>query len=297
MNKNYSNNIIIISGTGRSGTTWIAKIFEKLLHYRILFEPFIPELVKEFKQFKYKPYIRQNAYEPDLKYFMQQLLDGNISNKWVDKIKPNFKPKGLIIKTIRANYFLKWIRNNFPKIPIIYIIRHPCGVVNSWEKLKWGSEDINSLLNQKLLINDHLYTFLNIFQNSNSTLSRNTCIWCAEQIVPFRTMSYSDWKVTTYEDLCINPDKEIENILRYIGDIKITKKITAKNIIPRTVRKNSAIIKGKNPLTSWEDELNINEVNQIMQIIKMFSLDFIYDRSFTPNKSNLIKILKKTIML
>jgi len=297
MNKNYGDNVIIISGTGRSGTTWIAEILEKYLHYRILFEPFIPEIVKEFKQFKYKPYVRPNAHEPDLYNFMKQLLNGNISNRWVDKIKPKFKPKGLIIKTIRANYFLKWIRNNFPNIPIIYIIRHPCAVVNSWEKLRWGTIDIDSLLGQKLLIKDHLYPFLNFLQNSNSTLSRNSFIWCAEQIVPLRTMSYSDWIVTTYEDLCKNPDREIEHIMKYVGDIKIKKKINAKNIIPRTVRKNSAIIKGKNPLTSWKDELNINEIDQIIEVVKRFSLNFIYDRSFTPNKSNLFNILKKTIIL
>jgi len=286
------NNTIIVAGTGRSGTTWLAQILEKYLRYRFIFEPFHPLQVKEFNKHEYKKYLRPEDNNPELHSVINKILTGRIRNKWMDHLNRSFMPKGRIVKTIRANYFLKWIKNNFPEVPIIYILRHPCAVVNSWVKLGWGTVDWKSLLSQELLLFDFFEPYLNVFNKADTSIKKIACIWCAEQLVPLNTMYYKDWIVITYEDLCQNAKNEIENIFKYI---KVDKKINilnAKRIIPTTVRQESAILKKKDPLKAWQWELSRNEIEQILEIVENFSLDIIYDSSIIPYKNNLEKILK-----
>lgn len=285
-------NAIIIAGTGRSGTTWLARILEKCLHYRIIFEPFYPQKVAEFSQFKHKKYLRPSDDYPEFRSVVERILTGRVRNAWMDQINRSFIPKGRIVKTIRANFFLKWIRNNFPEVPIIYILRHPCAVVYSWEKLGWGAVDLDSLITQELLVKDHLGPYLSAFKKADTTIKRNACLWCVEQLVPLKTMVYTDWLVTTYEDLCQGAENEIEKVLNYIGVEKKSGELNATEIITETVRKDSAILKKQNPLKVWQRELSKNQVDQILGVVKSFSLDRLYDRSVTSHKNNLVKILK-----
>ena len=291
--RNYDlNNTIIVAGTGRSGTTWLARILTKYLHYRIIFEPFYPSKVTEFNEFRYKMYMRPDVNNPELSSIVKKILTGHIRNRWIDHVNRSFIPKGRIVKTIRANFFLKWIRNNFPEVPIIYILRHPCAVVHSWEKLGWGTVDWDSLFSQELLIKDHFEPYLNIFKKADTTIKQKACLWCAEQLVPLRTMSYKDWLVITYEDLCQDAKNEIGKIFNYIDVDKKPKGLNAKGIITTTVRKDSAIISKKDPLEAWQRELSKNQVDQILRVVKNFSLNTIYDASVTPHKNNLVRILK-----
>jgi len=286
------NNTIIVAGTGRSGTTWLAHILEKYLHYRIIFEPFHPLKFKKFNKYEYKKYLQPEDNNTELNSVIYQILTGRIRNKGIDHLNRSFMPKGRIVKIIRANYFLKWIRNNFPEVPIIYILRHPCAVVNSWVKLGWGTVDWKSLLSQELLLNDFFEPYLNVFNKADTSIKQNACIWCAEQLVPLNTMNYKDWIVITYEDLCQNAKNEIEKIFNYINIDKKINTLNAQRIIPTTVRKDSAILKKKDPLKTWQWELSRNEIEQILEIVKNFSLDIIYNSSIIPHKNNLEKILK-----
>ena len=280
--KNHDlDNAIIVAGTGRSGTTWLARILNKYLHYRIIFEPFYPQKVGIFEQFKYKQYIPPNFQDEKYERVFEKILSGKIRNRWTDKANRYFRPGGRIIKTIRANFFLKYLRNNFPNIPIIFILRHPCAVVLSRERLGWEAM-LDIVLNQELLIKDHLEPYMGIISKAETSIQRNTCLWCVETLVPLRTMTSEDWLITTYEYLCTNPENETRRILNYIGFDKEFKEYDIKGIIPMTVRKDSAILEGVNPLEAWRKNLSDNEINQILEIVEGFSLNSLYNEKLMP---------------
>jgi hypothetical protein len=49
---------MIVAGTARSGTTWLAEIIASQVPCRIMFEPFQPRKVQAYSQFEYFQYLR-----------------------------------------------------------------------------------------------------------------------------------------------------------------------------------------------------------------------------------------------
>jgi len=157
-------NPLIIAGSGRSGTTWVLDVLAETNNLRTIFEPLNSFGVSEARRFCNR-YIRENAYDPELKYFMEKVFSGRLNHIWpntrflADVLRPsiskmsswnynysllsrykNFflqyfnyirkKPFRPITKFIRANLMLDWIEKNFDA-KIVYIVRHPGAVVAS----------------------------------------------------------------------------------------------------------------------------------------------------------------------
>ncbi len=283
--KNHSlNNTILVSGTGRSGTTWLAELLTQIFKYRIIFEPFNPRKVKICKNLLNKQYIPPDSINSTYSQLFNKILKGEIRSLWVDQDNKYFRPQGRIIKTIRASFFLKWLKNNFPKIPIIYILRHPCAVVESRTRLNWATTDIDIILKQENLMKDHLSSLNHIISQAKTQIERNACIWAAENLVALNTMEHNDWCITTYENLYLNPEMELKKIFRELKfDIDFNQNLI-KNTLSFTVKKDSTLLKKTNPIKAWRDILSTDEINQILEIVEKFSLDNIYSEDIMPKK-------------
>jgi hypothetical protein len=284
---------IMIAGTPRSGTTWLAQILAKLLHYRLIFEPWYPERVPEYSSFSLRQYVRPEDDAPAFRSFSERVLTGHISNAWTDLWNRSLLARGRIVKEVRANLFLKWIRNNFPQVPILYIIRHPCAVAHSWTKMGWGKMDVECMLSQELFVRDYLERYMGIFEKAKTGTAKCAFLWCIDQIVALSTMKYDDWLVTAYENLWRDPSNEVKRIMNYVHARYDESQIDDLVRTPApTVRAGSAIITNRDPLESWRTELTEQQVGDILDIVGAFSLDGIYDRALLPHMDDLIRALK-----
>ncbi len=283
---------ILVAGTARSGTTWLAQMLAKLLHYRLIFEPYSNDRVTEYG-FNFRQYLRPDDPEPDFRSFTQRLFTGYVRNVKIDLYNSSFFPRGRIVKDIRASLFLKWISKNFSDVPIVYILRHPCAVAHSWSRLGWGERDIASLLHQEPLFKDHLESYMITLREVKTNLARSAFVWCLDQIVPLRTMDFDDWLVSTYEDLWLNPKLEVKRMMKYFRIPCDESQIENQARIPAaTVRRDSAILTSRNPIDAWKTELSDHQIEEIMRVVRRFSLDLIYDTDPLPHKENLNRFLK-----
>lgn len=275
---------IIIEGVGRSGTTWLAENLAEILNYRLIFEPFKPEFVNIFKNMPYKEYLPPNYDNEEYLGIFSKILSGEIKNKWIDQDNRVFRPKGRVVKSIRASFYLKWIKNNFPEIPIIFMMRHPCAVTLSRTKLGWSESELDLFLKQDPLIQDHLRPYIDVITRAKSLIQKNACIWCIQNLIAFNTMESDDWIITTYENLFTNPEDEMKRILKYIGIEKVFNAEKFKGRFSLQTFKDSAVVADSNPLEFWRKALSKNEISEILEIVKGFGFDNIYSAETMPIK-------------
>jgi Sulfotransferase domain len=181
-------NPLIIAGSGRSGTTWVLDVLAETNNLRPVFEPLNPLGVGETRFFCNR-YVREKAYEPELKCFMEKVFTGKLNYLWPKtRIVPAEMPSSIsqmtswdynytllsqytkilirysnyarkksfrpITKFIRANLMLDWLAANFnPRI--LFLVRHPGAVAASKisaAKTKAGAVwDFNGPNEQKIL--------------------------------------------------------------------------------------------------------------------------------------------------
>jgi hypothetical protein len=134
---------------------------------------------------------------------------------------------------------------------------------------------------------------MDVLRNAKTNLTKSAFVWCLDQIVPLRTMDFDDWLVSTYEDLWLDPKLEVKRMIEYFRVPCDESQIDRQAKIPTaTVRKDSAILTNRNPIDAWKTELSASQIEEIMQVVRRFSLDLIYDTDPLPHKENLIRFLK-----
>ena len=274
---------MIIAGTARSGTTWLADIISSQIPCRIMFEPFHSEKVMGFHRFHYFQYMRPTQDNNELYEYCRNVFTGNIKDRWIDRQIDHLNPRYRVIKDVRANLFLKWISEKFPQVPILFIIRHPCAVVLSRMRLAWATDtDIAPFFEQTSLVDDFLSDKMEIIHRSRTDEEKHAVIWCISHLVPIKQFNSDGLNIVFYENLCLQPENEVSKIFRVINcDYDDSVFEVIKQPSTTTVR-SSAILTGENRVTRWKKDLSSKQIDSVLSVVENFGLDHIYGDSFMP---------------
>ena len=279
------NNCMFLSGSGRSGTTWLQEIINYKNQYRILFEPFNKDKVDILGRWHYRQYLRPNTKDEHFLEPAKRILSGRIRNAWIDD--KNHQPFAFerLIKDIRTQFILRWIKSNFPKIPILMIMRHPCAVANSKLVLGWNAqldEHLQELFNQESLVQDHLYPYITKLHELRDDFEKHVFLWCLEYYVPLRQFQENECLLIFYEELCQNYQNEIVRIFNFI-DKGFTKEVFQLQKTPSALsRKDSPIFTGSSLVSTWRKHITPEQIKTSTQILSWFGLDSIYSDGDMP---------------
>ncbi len=283
---------VILTGSGRSGTTWIADIINYKMDYRLMFEPFHPENVSVWQTFKPKIYFSHECNDKSYKRVMGKILTGNIRDPWIDKhhkhdMKTIYRKR--LLKCIFGNLLLKGISIQYPGIPIILLVRHPCAVVSSQVDIiqlkiggNWGC--LNEYFAQEDLVKDFLLPFKEAAKNVHNRFEELVFIWCIQNYVPLRQFKRNEIHLVFYENLCKYPKQEIDRLFKFLGqqyDDRVFEKIK----IPSATswRKNSSDLTTDYLLDSWREYVTKEQLKRAIEIMGSFGLDKVYSENSMPN--------------
>lgn len=281
---------IIISGTGRSGTTWLASLISSRIACRIMFEPFHTGKIPQFSRYHLFQYMRPYQQDNELYKYACDVLSGNIRHPWIDWQNEHLFPKYRLVKEIRANLFLKWLHNKFPETPLLFILRHPCAVVLSRMEMKWATtSDIQPFLNQEELILDHIEDKLDIINKASTTEEKHAIIWCVSNYVPLRQFEQNELNVFFYEALCTQPEVELPRLFEVVGLEFKPSFLKLVNRPSATAGVTSAVMTGEDKTSRWKRELTSTQIDKILRIVQEFGMDQFYTDSPMPEVSALSK--------
>ena len=274
---------VLITGTARSGTTWLAEIISSQIASRLMFEPFNPELVEEYGTHHYFQYMRPDDEDEQLHSYCQQVFSGAVRHPWIDRRVEHLLPRRRLIKDVRTTLFLRWIRNRFPEIPVIFVLRHPCAVVASRLRLGWADDaDIERLLCQPKLRQDFLQDKDDLIEGARTAEEKHALVWCITNLVPLKQLDGKEPGVFYYEDLCTHPEVEIRRLFGLLGHAAGPRVLTALDRPSTTAREFSAIVTGDDRVTAWRRWLSPEQTDRVLAVVEAFGLGRLYGDSDTP---------------
>lgn len=281
---------ILVAGVGRSGTTWLANVIASQLSCRIIWEPFNPQTVDEFSGFPDFLYRRRGSSDPELLSFATRVLEGAVRNSWVDREILRFRFDCRLVKVIRANLMLGWLRERFPELPLIFMTRHPCAVVLSRMQAQWGArDDLDALLAQPELAQDFLQSRTEEIDKAQSLEAQHALLWCIQHLVPMRQLQGERFLCLFYENLCLRPEEEIARIFGYLERPYRSSVFKILDTPSKTALSSSAIRTGEDRITNWARRLSPRQVGEILAVVESFGLGFLYSDSVLPQSDRLTK--------
>ncbi len=281
---NDTSNSVFLAGSGRGGTTWIAEVINYRNDYRFVFEPFFAEKVPICRSFRNRQYIRPYDTNPKFLKPATEVLSGRLRNPWSDYYNRRLVSARRLVKDIRANLFLKWIKQQFPAIPIVLLLRHPFAVVHSRMILDWH-DDLADFLDQSELMSDYLRPFKSYLTNAEDAFDRHLIRWCVENWVPLKQFRAGEVHIAFYEEFCKTPEAAVGKLFNYLN-LPVAERLFAK------MTKPSSQLYADRPHAGWQRTTTAAHIKRGLSILNAFGLDRIYSEEGMPNAGAVHEMLK-----
>ena len=281
--------LILIAGSGRSGTSWLQSIIGAPLNYRLVFEPFHPHISQ--RQDFVRLYLNAESRHDELYVYLRSVLDGGVRNRWMMQgghahrwyfFRNRFWASDIVVKVIRGNMMLEWLQRNFG-CRILFIIRHPCAVVASWRKMGWDRTaewNFDFVRSQESLINEHFEDCREfIFMTNPTPIQWMTMLWCMENKIALQQCRKNNWTGVSYENLVCDAKSELDRLYTKLHLPKPWTSYRALDqVLPITWQRNYHA----SMLTHWQHELSEEDIQQVFEILDAFDMEF-YTREPHPN--------------
>ncbi len=291
-NSDYRNSIFL-AGAERSGTTWLSELINYDRSYRYIFEPFWALHVPQSQAFRWQQYLRPENDDPERLRAATAILSGRIRNAWADKYHRRFVASERLVKDIRTNLMLKWLRVHFPEMPMIFLLRHPMAVTVSLmrREIRWGLDLQRDFLDQPLLVEDFLLPFQDEIKRAESDFERFIFRWCIQNYIPLRQLApdiqRGEVHVVFYENLCDDPAREMQKLFAFLGK-PYRDRVLAQVDVPSPVsRLQSAVVSGDDLLTKWQRSVATEDIARAEEILALFGLDALYTGAPRPQSLDL----------
>jgi hypothetical protein len=276
---------VFLAGSGRSGTTWVSEIINHRNGYRLIFEPFHPGICKNFRR---KQYLRPDDRREEYLGLARKVLTGGLRSSWTDRFNRKFVARRRLIKDIRANLLLGWMRENFPGMPIVLLLRHPCAVAASRLALGWR-DSLSETMEQEELVEDFLSPMEAEIRAARHAFERHVFSWCIDNYVPLRQFGPGEIHLAFYENFVVHPEDEIRRLFAFLGE-------DFDRRVYRALRRPSPLSrKGESPsVDAWRHSVSGSQLERAVEILGLFELDRLYGEGTMPNPSGAHALMDET---
>jgi hypothetical protein len=271
---------VFLAGSGRSGTTWLSQIINYRRQYRYVFEPFNPREVGPFGHFRTKQYLRPEDGREEFLQPVRLALTGGLRDPWADRFNRRIVARRRLIKDIRANLLLGWMRANFPGMPIILLLRHPCAVVTSRLALGWR-DNLSETMEQRELVEDFLLPMEPEIRAARGDFERHLFLWCIDNYVPLKQLGPEKVHLIFYENLLAGPDVELQSLFASLGedfDVRVYARMRRPSPLSRKDAPGPS-------LEGWRARVSSHQLERAVEILRLFGLDRLYGEGSMPEPS------------
>lgn len=271
---------ILLLGTGRSGTTWLASLLSLPFRYRLLFEPFQPHRVAGMERIA-DCYYRPSNIPSQVSDRCYQAINDEIDSNWIAQSSSRrfrmhrwrFWPRVRICKDVRTNLFVPTYRTIFGHaLPILAVIRRPESVVESFLRVKFPwAFDIDQLLAQADFQSDYGIPLDKLARYRESEVGRLMVRWVIENAYLLQNYQELGVKIIYYEDYKQDPVSKIRRLCKELN-IQASNKLEDEaykpsyTTHPRSPLRNASEPEKRQSKFSLEDQAVIDEIKQVVNI-------------------------------
>ena len=290
---------ILVTGSIRSGTTWVGMMLSKSPTVGYIHEPFnrwenqrrlgaysapVPHW------FLYVTKDNESAYHGPMKEtlaFRYNLFEGlkrSRSRKDIMRLIRDYKTFRSyrfhnvrpLVKDPFALFSAEWFAETFDTA-VIVLIRHPAAIASSIKRLKWGSP-FRHFLEQPLLMRDHLHPFeakiKKLEVNRSDIIDQSVLLWnILYHVVDEYRKKHDDWIFLRHEDISRDPLLHFQDLFKRL-DLDYSQQVE------RVIQKYSdpsnpseVNLKGvyslwrdsKSAIWSWKNRLTETEIERMRE--------------------------------
>lgn len=275
----------------RGGSTWLMEIIQNITNEPVIWEPLDLKLKNNpFNSinFDWRQHIPSDESWPEAKMLFSLLFQGKILEKNIldySTLKQLNNSNSLLFKICRGNALLPWLTENFEfNFKPIYMVRHPFAVASSqlrhgaWNHLNKKFEILDTPFNTHY--KKHQAFLKNIRTNEEILVAK----WCLSNL---KTLNHPNnnkkWISITYEDFVLDPNQQIERVLKSWNLKYDLSSIDFENDSQTTHKDSPSLNTDK--IKSWQSKFDDDQIERMGEVLKYFETEIYTKDSPMPNYS------------
>ena len=298
---------ILVTGSHRSGTTWVGKMLAATPSVGYIHEPFnlthrpgicsaqFPYWFTYINEENESPYLLPLKKTLEFRFDIGAELPAIQSFRHAGRMLKNYKNFALyrfrhaipLMKDPIALFSSEWLSHTFD-MHVIVLIRHPAAFTSSIRRLNW-THNFSHFLKQPLLMRDYLYPFeseIRAFaETEHDIMEQATLLW---KIIHHTILLYQekhhDWVFIRHEDISADPLSQFEYLYKKTN-LTLTDK--ERQVIeeyssednPTYVTKGHTLVKrnSKSNIKSWQTKFSNEELLTLRTQVEEISHKFYSD--------------------
>ena len=310
------NESIIVFGSPRSGTTWLAEMLKGLPGYKLLNEPLRLSTNPRARDagFEWRTHLPPGTDSPVREEHLRGVLQGHVdlgpawhfrSDGLFGKLWEHVSCNSAVVKFCRLGRMLHWVAERFDVRGMVVVIRHPCAVISSRLQMgeNWKGKDeekkqipVSCRYGGKIpeRICDE---FSHIFEGVEHWVEHLAISWALDYYFAFydhpRGSEDYPWILTSYEQLLLDGEEELERIVSKLGG-EVTDTMLSQIGTASSFASDSFRMDVRHQLTKWKSKLTDRQVRDILEVAEAFQLDF-YEEDPAPNRDRLLQFQESAV--
>lgn len=285
---------ILITGSHRCGSTWLASMLALSKNSLVAHEPFniqpwayaLDGLARYW--FTYAPALPQavalEAFSKVIEQRTRKIFLKNQLQHWI----PPLRNQRLIIKDPIAALSSDWIAKNFD-LEVIVLVRHPAAFAASLKRLGWW-HPFEHFLKQTMLMQRHLKPYrAEIASKPQDIVEQAAIIWkCLYSVLLTYLDCHPNWLVRKHEVLSGNPVAELRDLYEILG---LEWSATLEENVVRYTQSGNPVDAPKGTvhhirrdsvanITRWKETLTEEEIARVYEITQPISSSYYQNKDW-----------------
>jgi hypothetical protein len=287
---------VMVAGTPRSGTTWLAELLATLPDYKHLDEPLHlknPALL----DLDWRTYVAPDARRPRLRAYLERVFRGQTRGHYkteadsrLGRLVELYRRPSVVAKFVRAHRMLHWIDETFDLRGIVILVRHPCAVVasqldyehsetNDWAQAS-PDEKVETVLAGALpeSLVDRFAPLVRDLDTGEEVLA---ALWAVDTYCALRLRGDPPGHVVAYEDLVASPRESLDSVFASLGTTLPKRALEHVDVPSDSAASDLHRKNDHRQLSKWKRKLTDGQVDRIISVVRAFDLD-LYSEDLHP---------------
>lgn len=232
---------VLVTGSHRSGTTWVGAGLASGGQLQTVHEPFHPDIHTSWlrtppsRWFEHLPrgydgpiaddVRRIVELRPPLRHLLRRSVGArqhaSATREWLRSVDGRARRRGVLIKDPIAFFSTPWLAEDMGFVPVV-LVRHPAAFASSLKRLGW-TFDFSNLTSQprlmaKVIPAEHRQDVERAEQSGLDVIDQSVLLWNLITSVTLRyAADHPEWLVLRYEDLAMRPLEGFEDLYQRLG--------------------------------------------------------------------------------
>lgn len=298
---------ILVTGSHRSGTTWVGKMLAASPTIGYIHEPFnllhrpgtcaatfpywFTYVTEENEAPYYEPLKNTLAFRFNVRADLAALRSlrhaGRMAKNYTNFTRYRLQRVTPLMKDPIALFSSEWLAQRFD-MQVIMLIRHPAAFTSSIKRLNW-THNFSHFLQQPQLIRDHLAPFeaeIRAFaQQEQDIIEQGILLWrIIHHVILKFQRSHQDWIFLRHEDLSEQPIYHFEHLyqrlhLNFTSEVQAIIRDYSDESNPTEAQKGHLLTKrdSKANIKSWKKKFTRAELTHLRASVEDISQAFYSD--------------------